>query len=137
MCHLYPPWKVPGTHFIGGSVDPRTSLDMRKWRKIPAPLTPRIKPGPSRLRPSTFPLELPGPTIVKNSFMGQTKLLIHYLQFIVHYGILFVILLRFVFIMKYWFMKRKVKKTYNGVQRKKNQNISHTINCFLFTFERH
>ena len=46
-----PPGKAPGTHFIGGWVDPRTSLDI-EWRKISTPsnnrdqcqaVQPRIK----------------------------------------------------------------------------------------------
>ena len=35
---LYP-GKAPGTHFIEGWVEPRTSLDSKEWRKISTPRT--------------------------------------------------------------------------------------------------
>jgi hypothetical protein len=49
-----PPGKAPGTHFIGGWVDPRTSLDnMEKWKfftlkglELPPPLV--VQPVASR-----------------------------------------------------------------------------------------
>ena len=43
---------------MGGSVDPRTSLDT-EWRKIFTPPTPEIEPGPSSPLPSALPLEPP------------------------------------------------------------------------------
>jgi hypothetical protein len=48
------PWKSPGTHFIGGWVDPRAGLDdMEKWKvlnlpglELPLPLV--VQPVASR-----------------------------------------------------------------------------------------
>ena len=48
LSRLCPRGKPPSTHFIGGWVDPRTSLDVKEWRKISTPLTPRIEPVPSK-----------------------------------------------------------------------------------------
>ena len=44
---------IPGTHFIGGWVDLRTSLDTKEWRKISTPSDTQ-----DRTR-AVHPLELP------------------------------------------------------------------------------
>ena len=51
----------PSTHFIWGWEDPRTSLDMKEYKKISTPPTPEIKPDLSSPLPSALPLEPPGP----------------------------------------------------------------------------
>ena len=42
---LYHPGKAPGTHFVGGWVDSRTSLDTKEWRKSPPLRHPGSNPG--------------------------------------------------------------------------------------------
>ena len=42
---LYPRGKTTVLIFIGGWMDPRTSLDTKAWRKISTPSTPGIEPG--------------------------------------------------------------------------------------------
>ena len=55
--------KAPGTHFLVGYMDPRTSLDTRheRTKKISTPPTPGIEPGPSSPLSSALPLEFSGP----------------------------------------------------------------------------
>ena len=50
--HNHTPGKFPGTHFKGGWVDSRASLDTKDWRKISTPKTHGIEPGASSPWPS-------------------------------------------------------------------------------------
>jgi hypothetical protein len=51
---------TPGTHWIGGWVDPRAGLDAVEKKKFPVPATSlTLKPQSSSLSPVTIPTELP------------------------------------------------------------------------------
>jgi hypothetical protein len=63
---LYPPGKVPGTHWIGGWVGPRTGLDdaeKRKFRTLPGlELRPPGRPARSQ---SLYRLSYPGSQLLQ------------------------------------------------------------------------
>ena len=79
LVRLYPRGNSP-VLILGGWVDPRASLDTKKWRKMSTPPTPGIEPGPSSPQLSALPLEPPGPFILHISLRNLQKLKFHVIR---------------------------------------------------------
>jgi hypothetical protein len=77
---LYPRERDPGTHFIGGWVDPRAGLDdMEKWKFLPYRDSNSPLPGRPARSQSLYRLSYPGSQglyLVKYCFLEKTGRLI-------------------------------------------------------------
>ena len=51
---VFTPQESPDTHFTGGYVEPRTSMDTKEWTKISTTLPPGIEPEVNNFFPTTF-----------------------------------------------------------------------------------
>jgi hypothetical protein len=72
---LYTPERVPGTHFIGGGVDPRAGLDdMEKWKFLALPGLELPPPGRPARSQSLYRLSYPGSFLPKLIIKLQNRL---------------------------------------------------------------
>jgi hypothetical protein len=119
---LYPRERAPGTHCIGGWVDPRAGLDMAKWKFLTLPgIEPRPLSRPARSQ-SLYRLRYPGSMCSLNIYQ-------YYIFYvIVHRTRRGIILFEIYSCNKSWFKLHRIK--YRSRFTSFVRCSTHTVNLF-------